>query len=298
MAGWILFDGMNLAFRCFHAVPELARSDGFPTNALHGWVRSLWRVQDEHRPEDAVVVFDFGEDPKKKELLPAYKENRKAMPEGLARQLPFLKESARLMGFRTVELFETEADDLIATLADRLAKEGRDVLIVSSDKDFAQLVNPRIRMLLPAAGPRSKGSGAILDERGIEEKYGVPPERIAELLALVGDSSDNIPGLAGVGPKTAAKWLREYGGLEGILAHAGSLEPKRFRQKVADGTPMLRRNLELTRLNPAVELPELEPAKCEPEKLYAILEQMEMKGVLGDARRRLGDSREPHPDSS
>ena len=286
MTRWLLFDGMNLAFRCFHAVPELNRSDGFPTNALHGWVRSLWRVSDEYAPARSIVVFDFGEDRKKKELLPAYKENRKEMPEGLSRQLPYLKQSAALMGFGTVELFETEADDLIATLADRRSREGDEVLIVSADKDLAQCVNPRVRMLLPSTTARSKAPGTVLDEQGVEEKYGVPPNRIPELLALVGDNSDNIPGLSGVGPKTAAKWLRTHGSVEGIIANTTTLDPKRFRERVGDAAGLLRRNLELTRLNPCVELQETEKTEPDPEALCSLLESMEMKGALNEARRR------------
>ncbi len=286
MAKWLLFDGMNLAYRAYHAVPELTRSDGFPTNALHGWVRSLLRVRDEYSPVEAIVIFDFGEDRKKKELLPAYKENRKAMPEELSRQLPYLKESAALMGFGTVELYETEADDLIATLAAGFDEKGDEVLIVSADKDLAQCVTPRVRMLIPPASARAKVAGTVLDEGGVAEKYGVPPNRIADLLALVGDSSDNIPGLSGVGPKTAAKWLREYADVEDVIRNAEGLEPKRFREQVRDKADLLRRNLELTRLNCRVPLPELTKATVDPRQLFAFLERMEMKGALADARKR------------
>ncbi len=286
MAKWVVFDALNLAFRCFYAIPELTRNDGFPTNALHGWVRSLWRVSDEYAPKNSVVVFDVGEDKRKKELLPEYKEHRKEMPEALAAQLPYLKESAALMGLRTVELSETEADDLIATLAARLTGQGDEVFIVSADKDLAQCVNSNVRILLPPPTARAKAGWTVLDEKGVEDKYGVPPSGIADLLALVGDTSDNIPGLAGVGPKTAAKWLREYGDIEEIISNAGTLSPRRFREQVGEKKEELRRNLKLTRLRRDLELPGFEEHRADPEGLIAFLEKMEMKGALADAKKR------------
>ena len=287
MGKWVLVDALNLAYRCFYAVPALSRSDGFPTNALHGWVRSLWMLADQQEPDTLLIVFDLGEDPNKKRLLPEYKENRKEMPEALAQQLPYLKESAVLMGFPVIELFQTEADDLIATVARRRAECGDSVLIVSGDKDLAQCVNDRVHLLVPSPSARGKpASPAILDAQKVREKFGVPPEAIPDYLALIGDSSDNIPGIAGVGPKTAAKWLGEFGTVANVMQNSEKLRPERLGQKVSENRDLLSRNLELVRLNDDVELPEPESREPDLEALSSFFNSMEMNNATRDAEKR------------
>ena len=130
MAKWLLVDGFNLAYRCFFAIPELARADGFPTNALHGWVKSLWRLEDQERPAGATVFFDLGGAQDRLALHPEYKANREEMPEALQRQIPVIKEMTRAMGLGGVELEGVESDDLLASEAVALARRGDDVLIV------------------------------------------------------------------------------------------------------------------------------------------------------------------------
>ncbi len=277
---------MNLAYRCFHAIPDLSRSDGFPTNALRGWVRSLWRVQDVYQPTLTVVVFDSGEDSARLELLPDYKQQRSSMPEALAQQLPCLKEFSHLSGMTTMELAEVEADDVIATLAKRFSAENQDVLMLTADKDLAQCVNDRITMLVPVPTAKVKSGFQELDPRGVEDKFGVPPSQIAHLLALTGDASDNIPGLAGVGLKTASKWLRQYGDVDGVIRHAGSLKPDRFRGQVAEKHQDLLLNLKLTNLRSDLTLPAIEPGKADPQGLAAFLKAMEMNGILQEAAKR------------
>jgi DNA polymerase-1 len=179
-----------------------------------------------------------------------------------------------------------ESDDLLAAEAAALARQGHDVLIVSSDKDFAQLVGDRIQILLPPPSANPRLGWRRLDAAAVRERFGVPPGQIADYLALVGDTSDNIPGLDGVGPKTAARWLERFGSLDGVLAHAGEAEPERFRLALAAAADRLRLNLRLTTLNLEVTAPSAERGAARPEELFSLLEAMEMRTALGEARRR------------
>jgi DNA polymerase-1 len=288
MAKWLLVDGFNLAYRCFFAIPELTRADGFPTNALHGWVKSLWKLADQEKPEGTLVFFDLGGAQDRLALHPEYKAQREEMPEALAKQLPYVRSLTRAMGCVGIEQDGVESDDLLAAEAVALAKAGHEVLIVSSDKDFAQIVSERIKILLPPPTANPKQGWQIRDVAGVQDKFGVPPSQIADYLALVGDTSDNIPGINGVGPKTAAKWLAEWGSLEGVIAHAAELQPERFRAAVSIETEKLRMNLKLTTLN--LSLPSLVVSKptAAPEALYRLLEELEMRSALTEARQRYG----------
>ncbi|HTL66318.1 MAG TPA: 5'-3' exonuclease H3TH domain-containing protein [Lacunisphaera sp.] len=286
MAKWLLVDGYNMAFRAFYGMPELTRSDGFPTGALHGWIKTLWRLQDQEKPDAMLVFFDLGGAQDRLALHPEYKAHRKETPEPLERQVPVIKEITRAMGLVGVELDGVESDDLVASQARALANAGHDVLIVSADKDFAQCVDDRIKILLPPPTANPKLGWRVLDAAGVREKFGVPPAQIAGYLALIGDTSDNIPGADGVGPKTAAKWFQEYGSLEAIIAHAGELKPERFREPVARLAERLRLNLRLTTLRTESPLPHVAPSEPATGKLFQLLEAMEMKSSLADARKR------------
>ena len=288
MATWLLVDGFNLAYRCFFAIPELSRADGFPTNALHGWVKSLWKLADQEKPAGTLVFFDLGGAQDRLALHPEYKAQREEMPEALEKQLPYVRALTRAMGCVGIEQEGIESDDLLAAEAVVLARQGHDVLIVSSDKDFAQIVNPQIKILLPPPTANPKLGWQVRDEAGVREKFGVPPSQIADFLALVGDTSDNIPGINGVGPKTAAKWLSEYGDLEGVIAHAADLQPERFRTAVAAEADKLRRNLKLTTLNVSLPSLVLSTPTPAPEELYRLLETLEMRSALAEARQRYG----------
>ena len=200
MAKWMLVDGFNLAFRAFYGMPELTRTDGFPTGALHGWVKSLWRLSDDEKPVATLVFFDLGGSQDRLAIHPEYKAQRQETPEALVQQIPFIKSLTRAMGLVGVEIDGVESDDLLASQALALAREGHDVVVVSADKDFAQIVNERIKILLPPPTANPKLGWRLLDSDGVQMKFGVGPHQIADYLALVGDSADNIPGLAGVGP--------------------------------------------------------------------------------------------------
>jgi DNA polymerase-1 len=286
MAKWLLVDGFNLAYRCFFAVPELTRSDGFPTNAVHGWVKSLWRLTDQEKPAATLVFFDLGGAQDRLALHPEYKAQREEMPAALVKQLPYIKTVTRAMGLVGVEQSGVESDDLLASQAVHLAATGHDVVIVSADKDFAQIVGEHITIMLPPPSANPKLGWRPLDAAGVREKFGVPPAKIPDYLALVGDSSDNIPGIEGVGPKTAAQWLGIFGDLEGVIAHAAELKPARFRDSVRSLADLLRRNLKLTTLNLGLPTLPAEKTPVDPDALFRQLEELEMKSALADARRR------------
>ncbi len=286
MAKWLLVDGYNMAFRAFYGMPELTRADGFPTGALHGWVKTMWKLQDQEKPDGMLVFFDLGGSTHRLALHPEYKAQRKETPEPLEKQIPLIKDLTRAMGLVGIELEGIESDDLLASHARMLANAGHEVLIVSADKDFAQCVSERIKILLPPPTANPKLGWRMLDNAGVREKFGVPPERIAEYLALIGDTSDNIPGIDGVGPKTAVKWFEEFKTLEGIIAGAAGLKPDRFREVVAKDAARLRMNLELTTLHPQMPLPHLGPGEPQTAKLFQLLESLEMKSSLAEARTR------------
>lgn len=286
MAKWLLVDGFNLAYRCFYAVPELTRSDGFPTGALHGWVKSLWRLADQEKPVATLVFFDLGGSQDRLALHAEYKAQRAEMPEPLRQQIAPIKAFTRAMGLVGIEQEGIESDDLLASQAVALAREGHEVLIVSADKDFAQVVDEHIKLLLPPPTANPKLGWRVLDAAGVTEKFGVPPAQIADYLALVGDTADNIPGLMGVGPKTAAKWLAEFGGLEGVIAHAEALKPERFQAAVRTDADRLRMNLKLTTLNLGLPTVAATPTQVQAGELYRLLGEMEMRSALAEARTR------------
>lgn len=288
MSRWLLIDGFNLIYRCFFATPALTRADGFPTNALHGWVKSIWRLMDQEKPDHTVVFFDLGGSQDRLALHPQYKAQRAEMPADLERQIEPVKVVTRALGLAAIEQDGVESDDLLASCAVARAAAGDEVLIVSSDKDFAQIVNERIRVLLPPPSAMPKLGWRLLDTAGVKEKFGVPPALITDYLALIGDTSDNIPGLSGVGPKTAVKWLEKHGSLEGILAASARIEPERFRAPLAEAAERLRLNRRLVTLNIALSLSAVEQAPADTSALLAFLRSMEMRSTLAEAEQRYG----------
>jgi DNA polymerase I len=235
------------------------------------------------------VFFDLGESQDRLKLLAEYKAQRKPMPDPLRLQIEPIKALTRAMGLAGIEVEGVESDDLLATEAVTLAKQGNDVIIVSSDKDFAQIVGDKITIMLPPPSANPKLGWRLLDAAGVQEKFGVPPSQIADYLALVGDTSDNSPGLDGVGPKTAAKWLAECGGsVECVIEKAAELKPERFRAVVAASAEQLRRNLKLTTLNLALPPVKPEWRTPQPEELFRLLDEYEMRSTGADARKRYG----------
>jgi len=281
-----LCDGHNLAFRAFYGIRELTRSDGFPTNMIHGWVRSFWRLEDDFSPDEIWVFFDKGGCPLRENILPQYKANRGSPPEGFSEQLEYVKELTGAMGYGWAEKEGLEADDLIATKTMQLKEEGTELTIVSSDKDLAQLVSPGVKQLLPPPTANPRIGWRTLDEQGVEEKFGVPPSLILDYLFIIGDQSDNIPGLSGVGPKTAVKWIKEFGDMENLITNAGRLTPRRFCSVVYERREDLKRNLELIQLISDAEFSETSPSSVAMDKLEEIFSAMEMTKSWEEAQKR------------
>ncbi len=285
---YLLLDGFNLAFRAHFAMPDLSRADGLPTGALHGWVKAIWKVLDLEKPDVIAVYFDEGGASAREALFADYKGQRPEMPEALSAQMPLIREVTGLLGVPWHREPGVEADDLIAAAAVRLAGAGHEVVIVSADKDFGQLLGPGIVQLLPAPTANPKLGWRRRDAADLEANLGVRPDQVPAYLALIGDTADNIPGVPGIGPKTAARLLRDYGDLEGVLAHADHLNP-RFREALPAAAERLRLNLALVTLDCSVSVPEPVPVPVELPALLRFFESMGMKASAREAESRYGD---------
>ncbi|HYA38946.1 MAG TPA: DNA polymerase I [Candidatus Methylomirabilis sp.] len=215
----VLVDGSSYLYRAFHAMPALSNSHGEHTGAVYGVVNMLRRLLSEYDPDYMAVVFDAKGKTFRDDIYPEYKANRPPMPDDLSTQIEPIHAIIRAMGLPLIQIEGVEADDVIGTLARRAAAEGRDTVISTGDKDMAQLVDGHIRLV-------DTMKEKTYDRKRVIEKFDVPPERIVDYLALVGDTSDNIPGVPGVGPKTAAKWLQQYGSLDEVIEHAGEIPGK------------------------------------------------------------------------
>jgi DNA polymerase-1 len=214
-----LVDAMSNIHRAYHAIQRLSTSSGRPTNAIYGFVTMLRKMLREHTPQLCAVAWDGPERTQRHEAYAQYKANRPAMADDLASQLPEIRRMLEAYRIPVLELPGFEADDVIGTLAARAAEAGYAVVIVTADKDMLQLVGPRVRVF-------HTGKEAFLDESGVEAFFGVRPTQVADVLALMGDSVDNVPGVPGVGPVTAKKWIQQYGDLTSLLAHAAEIPGK------------------------------------------------------------------------
>jgi DNA polymerase-1 len=215
----VLVDGSSYLYRAFHALPDLSTKDGRPTGAVLGVLNMVYKLLDEYAPERMAVVFDAPGKTFRDEIYVDYKANRPPMPDPLRRQIEPLVEAIETSGIRVLRVDGVEADDVIGTLARAAGTEGVPTVISTSDKDMAQLVSAGVTLV-------NTMDNTTLDPAGVRAKFGVPPERIVEFLTLVGDTSDNIPGVKGVGAKTAAKWLEQYGSLEALEARAEEISGK------------------------------------------------------------------------
>jgi DNA polymerase-1 len=276
----LIVDGHAYAYRAFHAIRELRSPDGRPMNAVYGFLKMLEKMRATVGPTHWIVVWDGGLSAERQALLPEYKAQRPEMPVDLRPQLDEIGnylEAARVAQFCGDGI---EADDYIACLARRAAADGWRVVIASSDKDFMQLVTERVGLLNP-----NDKTGKIWGRDEVRAKAGVEPAQIADWLALMGDAVDNIPGVPGVGPKTAAALLEEFGSVKNLQARMGEVKSEKVRASLAMSAETLKRNLELVRL---AEVPcELEPEKLaarppEVNKLRELFRLWGFKGMLAD----------------
>jgi len=276
-----LIDGSSYLYRAFHAMPPLTTSKGIPTGAVKGVTNMLRNLRKENPDSHYLSVFDAKGKNFRHDIYKEYKANRPPMPEDLREQLSPLKEICNAMGMPVIEIPNVEADDVIATLAAIGSKQGMPMIISSLDKDLMQLVeDPLVKMM-------NTMSNQIYDVAGVEEKFGVHPNQIIDYLAIVGDTSDNIPGVPKVGPKTAVKWLSEFKTLQGIIDNADSLTGV-VGQNFRDSIPDLDRNIELVTLKKDVDLKvsleDLLMAEESQEELNKLFASLEFKTWIKSSR--------------
>ncbi|HXQ65541.1 MAG TPA: DNA polymerase I [Alphaproteobacteria bacterium] len=280
-----LVDGSGYVFRAFHALPPMTRPDGTPVNAVYGFTTMLMKLISESDADCIAVIFDAARATFRNEIYPQYKAHRLEPPEELIPQFPLVREAARAFNLPAIEQGGYEADDLIATYA-RLAREaGAKVTIVSSDKDLMQLVRDGIEMLDPIKG-RPIGPAEVA------EKFGVPPEKVVDVQALAGDSVDNVPGVPGIGVKTAAQLINEYGDLEALLARAGEIKQPKRRESLQQHAEQARISKKLVLLEDHVplEVPLAALTVHEPDhdKLVAFLKEQTFRSILARVESQAG----------
>jgi DNA polymerase-1 len=280
----LIFDAYSLIYRAFYAIRTLTDPDGDPVNAVYGLTKMLRKLIADHRPVYHAIVFDLGAPQKRLNLLATYKAQRPPTPPDLEKQLPSIRAVLQAIRVPLVEIEGEEADDIIATLADRADRAGHDVLIASNDKDLMQIVGKRIHLLRPDGKETS-----IIDPAAVEARCGVKPAQIVDYLSLVGDSVDNIPGVPGVGEKTAAQLLRTYGTLDNLLAHVDEIAKPRLRDTLLASTDRLRVNRQLIALQTDVPLPTaMEDLKVRPPDgaaLAALFRRFGFKSLLAELEK-------------
>jgi DNA polymerase I len=288
----VLVDGFGQIYRSYYAIRGLSAPGGQPTNALYGMVRFLLSL-DAALPHDfGALVLDKGKPKQRLELLPEYKATRPPMPDELRCQIAPIRVWAQALGWPLLEAEGYEADDLIAAVVAACA--GTEVAILSHDKDLGQLVRPGVSLL--QSGP--KGALVVLGHAEIADKFGVPPEQLRDYLALVGDSSDNIPGVPGVGAKTAAALLNRFTSIAGILQHLGEIERPAIREALAASVAILDRNRLLIALNETLPptwqgLEGLRRSKPDWPALLALAQESGFRSLTTELQRRQQDERNP-----
>jgi len=279
----MLVDGNSLTYRAFFALPtDLTTASGQVTNAVLGFTSMLLNLVRDHRPDQVVVTFDRPEPTFRHERLPSYKANRDATPDILVQQMGLVRQVVDVLGLPVVEQAGVEADDVIATLATAAAAAGRDVIVVTGDRDSYQLVqDPHVRVLY---NKRGVSDYALYDEAGIVERTGVTPAQYVDYAALRGDPSDNLPGVPKVGEKTAAKLVTTYGDLDGIFAHVEDQTPA-LRANLAEYEQQVRTNAELMTLVRDVDLPvtlaDLHQGDVDTEAVHELFRFLEFNSLLG-----------------
>lgn len=285
----LLIDGHYYVYRSFFALPALNNSRGEPTNAILGFTKTVRRMLKDLQPEMGAVFWDEGLPQKRVELQPAYKETRKEMPLPMVPQLHFIRSQLTgLMGFKNIALPNTEADDLMGCYAIAAARAGHEVILATNDKDLFQLVNDKVKVYTTAKADLAspKDTYALLGEAEVIAKWDVPPALIGDVLAIAGDSIDNIPG-AGIGRKAAAALLKEHGGLGSLLKNVDTVKSARSREKLIAAREQILQNRKMVELDCDTELPvPLEELRIRPDHpaLIDVMERWELKSVLQEVR--------------
>ena len=274
-----LIDGSAYIYRAYHAITPLSTSQGLPTHAVFGFLNILRRILREKNPSYLAVAYDSRGPNFRHAMYELYKANRAAMPEDLQVQIPYIKDLVRAFNIRSFEIPGVEADDIIASAARRLSRLGHRVIVVSGDKDLLQLVDDQVVVWEPM-------KDRIMDSRAVLEKYNVGPERLLDCFALIGDSSDNIPGVPGIGPKTAETLINQYENLEGIYAHVEGMKKSKMRERLLESRDAVFLSRDLIRLKDDLELPQTLDAYKLPipdaEQLQGLYRTLEFTSLLDD----------------
>ncbi len=292
-----LIDGSGYIFRAYYALPPLSRkSDGLPTGAVNGFCTMLHKLLEESRSDDSknkpthfVVIFDSARKNFRNEIYEDYKANRSDTPEDLAPQFEYIRKSVKAFNVASAEMLNYEADDLIATYTDQILKKGAKVTIISADKDFMQLVKPGVRLYDPM---KSK----VLGNKEVKEKFGVEPSKVIDVQALAGDSSDNVPGVPGIGIKTAAELINKYKSLEKLLENAHEIPQKKRRETILENKNKAILSRKLVELKSDVpvkqKLETFTLNEINKEKLYDFLREMEFNRLLSQVISNDGEPTE------
>lgn len=281
-----LIDGSGYIFRAYYAVRRLSRADGMATNAVFGFTNMLLKVIKSHQPKHLGIAFDLKAPTFRHEMYPAYKANRPPAPDDLPHQLPWIHEIVDAFHIPRLSLEGYEADDVLGTVAHAAKAKGFKVRIITGDKDLMQLVDDDIMLIDDMRGGRNDDKDPLIGRDRVIEKFGVPPERVVDVLALAGDSSDNIPGVKGIGQKTAVQLLEEFGSLEGILQNASTIKQKKRRENLIEFADDARLSLELVKIKCDVDVPysldDMAYSGPDTEKLRELFETHSFKRLQND----------------
>jgi len=286
----LLIDGHYYVYRSFFAIPNLSNSRGEPTNAIFGFTKTLRLMIKHLQPELGAVFWDEGMPERRVKLQPAYKETRKEMPLPMVPQLEFIQKLTPLLGFKNISLPNSEADDLMGCYAMAACKrKGMEVVLATNDKDLYQLIGPCVKVYTTAKADLAapKDAFALLGEAEAMAKWGVPPKMIGDVLALSGDSVDNIPGVSGLGRKTASALIKEFGGLDNLLAKIDKVKSDKMRVKLTAVREQIEQNRKMVELDCQMELPvPIDDLRIKPDypPLIAQLEKCEFKSLLQEIK--------------
>ena len=290
MSTLTLIDGSGFVFRAYHAIPHLSTTKGIPTNAVYGFTTMLLKALREHAPTHVALVLDAGRKSFRNDLDPTYKANRPEAPDDLRQQFPLVRDVARALNVPIIEESGVEADDVIATLACRAREQGWEVVVVTGDKDFAQLVDGRVSLYDPMAD--ASGRGGWTGPGEVEKKLGIRPEQVVEYMAILGDKIDNVPGIPGVGEVTAASLIRHFGTLEEMLRRPDEIPGavkrggEKLKEKILANVERLRLNRQLVSLKCDMALPFAPDAfgrrAPDLERARALFGELEFSRLLKD----------------
>src|SRR3989338_2725395 len=274
----IIVDAHGYLHRAYHALPPLTTSKGMPVNAIYGFARMLFKLIEEYKPEYFVLCFDSPGPTFREKIYPEYKATRKETEENLKTQFPLSRELAQNLELKSYEMQGFEADDLIATIAEKAKKSNIEIIIVSGDKDLLQIVNGQIKVL-------NEPKQSLFDANKVLEKWGFEPNRLVDFLSLVGDASDNVPGGPGIGEKTAIKLIQEYGSIKNLLSQIETVPPK-IKENIKENQTNLLKSQSLITLNKEAPIEfKLEECKLKPFKsdlLYPFFKKLEFHSLLNE----------------